>query len=53
MFVEHGQRSWKAEAYGANIAVRFLSKAGSTGAEHFTVRLDLAVDFEADSDDII
>ena len=50
--VEHGQRAGQAEADRAGVGVGRVAERGAAGAEHLGVRFDLAVDFEADGDEV-
>ena len=50
--IEHGQSAGQTEAGGADVDIGFIAKGGGAGAEHLGLRVDLAVDFEADGDEI-
>lgn len=50
--IEHGKRAGEAETGGADVDVGFIAKGGGAGAEHLGLRVDLAVDFEADGDEV-
>ena len=41
------------QAGGAHARIGFKAKAGLAEAEHFALRLDLAVDFQANGHDVI
>ena len=50
--VEHGQRAGQAEADGAGVRVGRVAEGSAAGAEHLGLGFDLAVDFEADGDEV-
>lgn len=51
--VQNGQCTRKAETGGAGIRIRLVAKGGGAGAEHFRVRLNLAVDLKSDGGNIL
>lgn len=53
MLVEYRKSTRKSQTNWTDIAIRLFAKACGTSTEHFAVRLDLAVNLEADGDDVI
>jgi len=51
--IQDGQGARQPQAGGAHARIGFKAKAGLTGAEHFALCLDLAVDFQANGHDVI